>query len=204
MDLRRWSLWISPCCQVNACSSSLLGLAFLDTPNLTRVMIHNAESTLILDHGTHIFVWESGTYDDHGAKVHQSCQELVSGLAAGRFPVPEVRTAKEVQCGGCADVDWVILLQLSLTDEWPTLIQGSGDSRYVVSRLVPVHRDSPQHQAVQFPAAASWSTDERKRLFAKLAPTDTPSLFEWARQYRVDVTQSATDVLAARVGSVSL
>ena len=65
-----------------------------------------ADTALVLDHGSHIFIWlgaarhravpepqsNGWTHD----VIEAAAQGFVAGLADGRFPVPEVRVAVEV------------------------------------------------------------------------------------------------------------
>ena len=68
-----------------------------------------ADTALVLDHGSHIFIWLGSDHaDGAGAAasaqangwtrdvVEAAAQGFVAGLADGRFPVPEVRVATEV------------------------------------------------------------------------------------------------------------
>jgi hypothetical protein len=68
--------------------------------------VGGADTALVLDHGSHIFIW-LGAARDHTVPEPQSsgwtrdvieaaAQGFVAGLAEGRFPVPEVRVAVEV------------------------------------------------------------------------------------------------------------
>lgn len=55
---------------------------------------------MVLDHGTHVFIWlgKSGGGVDGWTQelMEAAAQGFVEGLAQGRSPVPEVRTAVEV------------------------------------------------------------------------------------------------------------
>jgi Gelsolin repeat len=61
-----------------------------------------SDTALVLDHGSHIFVWlgaQVGSVNDSAINsevVNAACRHLVGSLAEGRFPVPEVRYAAEV------------------------------------------------------------------------------------------------------------
>ena len=66
-----------------------------------------ADTALVLDHGSHIFIWLGANRSRDAAPEPQSngwtrsvveaaAQGFVAGIAEGRFPVPEVRVAVEV------------------------------------------------------------------------------------------------------------
>jgi len=69
-----------------------------------------ADTALVLDHGSHIFIWLGTAHAGGGGGagpespangwtrdvVEAAAQGFVAGLADGRFPVPEVRVAVEV------------------------------------------------------------------------------------------------------------
>ena len=112
---------------------------------------------LVLDHGTDIFVWVG-----HGVSADEERLAAARGaaaghaatVAAGRFPVPRVRMFRE----------------------------GSSQARYMVSRLMPLHRDAPHEQDAMFPPVRSLSPNERKALMESFLPTDDFSFFGWMRQ----------------------
>lgn len=93
-----------------------------DHPHKTCVC--TTDVALVLDHGTHVFIWlgVSGSSSSWSqAVVEAAAQGFVAGLAEGRFPLPDVRVVQE----------------------------GTGDARYISSRLTPIHLDTPAEQLAQ-------------------------------------------------------
>jgi hypothetical protein len=131
------------------------GDAFEEVPPADLAL--RSVDVLVLDHGTDVFVWVG-----HGVAAHAERLGVAKGaasrhaatLAAGRFPVPKVRTFRE----------------------------GSSQARYMVSRLMPLHRDAPHEQDVMFPPIRSLSPNERKALTESFLPTDDFSFSGWMRQ----------------------
>lgn len=54
----------------------------------------------MLDHGTHVFVWlgrDSLATQQDAPAMREACACFAAGLAAGRAPLPELRTVLEVR-----------------------------------------------------------------------------------------------------------
>ena len=112
---------------------------------------------LVLDHGTDVFVWIGhgvAADEERLAAARGAAAGHAATVAAGRFPVPRVRMFRE----------------------------GSSQARYMVSRLMPLHRDAPHEQDAMFPPVRSLSPNERKALMESFLPTDDFSFFGWMRQ----------------------
>lgn len=112
---------------------------------------------LFLDHGTSMFAWIG--YDVAGdvAKAVEARGAAVTfgkRLARGRFPVPQIKVFN----------------------------QGSSAARYMVSRLVPLHRDAPHEQDARFPPIRLLSPNQRKALMETFLPTEEPSFVLWMRE----------------------
>lgn len=109
-----------------------------------QISVCATDVALVLDHGTHVFIWLGVSGSSSGsswsqAVVEAAAQGFVAGLAEGRFPLPEVRVVHE----------------------------GTGDARYISSRLTPIHLDTPAEQLAQvgWPEISSHS-DARNRVFS--------------------------------------
>jgi len=114
-------------------------------------------SVLVLDHGTHIYVWlgSSAEAAPHAPLLREAGMRLVEVLRRDRYPLPEVRVTH----------------------------QGHGDSRYVLSRLSPAHRDPEHTHPAQWPPLGDAATEARRALVRQIPPSDLPSFAEWcARQ----------------------
>lgn len=112
---------------------------------------------LFMDHGTTMFGWIGyGVAGDEGkaAAARSAAEAFGKKLARGRFPVPQVKVFN----------------------------QGSSPARYMVSRLVPLHRDAPHEQDARFPPIRLLSTNERKALMDTFLPTEEPSFILWMRE----------------------
>lgn len=112
---------------------------------------------LFLDHGTTMFGWIGyGVAGDEAkaAEARIAAEAFGKNLARGRFPVPQIKVFN----------------------------QGSSPARYMVSRLVPLHRDAPHEQDARFPPIRLLSTNERKALMDTFLPTEEPSFILWMRE----------------------
>lgn len=107
----------------------------------------------VLDHGTHIFVWLGGqaAAAAHADLLRAAALRLVDALQRGRFPPPETRV----------------------------ISQGHGDTRYVLSRLAPAHRDPESMHATHWPPLRDAGDDLRRALVRGVPPSDQPSFAEW-------------------------
>jgi len=112
-------------------------------------------ATLVLDSGTQVFVWLGAKVSPEA--VEQLYRDFIIRLTAGRFPMPEVNIAQE----------------------------GSGDARYVASRLVPLHRDTVEEQNAILPGLRSLTAAQRYAMQAGAPPAEDPSLLQWCRHYYV-------------------
>lgn len=112
---------------------------------------------LFLDHGTAMFGWIGhGVAGDEtkAAEARRAAVAFGEELARGRFPVPSVKVFN----------------------------QGTSAARYMVSRLVPLHRDAPHEQDARFPPIRLLSPNERKALMDTFLPTEEPSFVLWMRE----------------------
>ena len=112
---------------------------------------------LFLDHGTTMFGWIGyGVAADQtkAAEARNAAESFGKKLASGRFPVPQIKVFN----------------------------QGSSPARYMVSRLVPLHRDAPLEQDARFPPIRLLSPNERKALMDTFLPTEEPSFILWMRE----------------------
>jgi hypothetical protein len=112
---------------------------------------------LFLDHGTSMFWWIGhcvAADQPKAAEARAAAAAFGEKLAKGRFPVPQIKVFN----------------------------QGSSAARYMVSRLVPLHRDAPHEQDARFPPIRLLSPNERKALTDTFLPTEEPSFVLWMRE----------------------
>ncbi|KAK8954523.1 hypothetical protein KSP39_PZI002816 [Platanthera zijinensis] len=95
------------------------GGTFEELPSYDLTMQSNA--AVVLDHGTDIFIWmgnELTAEEGKSASALAACRTLAEELSEQRFPAPRILSFKE----------------------------GSSQARYIVSRLIPAHKDPPYEQ----------------------------------------------------------
>eukprot|EP00951_Prasinocladus_malaysianus_P013379 scaffold100984_cov30-Prasinocladus_malaysianus.AAC.2 len=102
-----------------------------------------------------MFVWVGSQADAAGAVPLYT--SLITKLCEGRFPMPEVNVAGE----------------------------GTGDARYMASRLVPAHRDSEAELELMSPDYRALPAEARTDLRGRLLPAEEPSMLQWCRHYYV-------------------
>jgi len=111
------------------------GAAFEAVPPADLAL--RSADALFLDHGTAMFCWVGHTLaaqPELAAEVRHEAAAFGERLARGRFPVPPLRVFNE----------------------------GSSAARFMVARLVPLHRDAPHEQDARFPPVRLLTTNERK------------------------------------------
>lgn len=94
--------------RLDACVQCLT-LSLILSMSTAQKLLWRADIALVLDHGSHIFIWLGSSHAGPGGSaggaqtngwtrdvVEAAAQGFVAGLAEGRFPVPEVRLAVEV------------------------------------------------------------------------------------------------------------
>jgi hypothetical protein len=98
--------------------------------------------------------------------VIQRSHELVRSCAAGRFPVPELKVCRE----------------------------GSGDERYIASRLAPICQDPQSAIFAQLPHLArsmdddpAYTTAMLTHIARRLPPSDDPSFIKWLDSLNINV-----------------
>jgi hypothetical protein len=145
----------------------------------------DSNTAVVLDCGTQLCLWLGGNVDigDLSAPelvnaasstkpgtsmppVIQTCLTLVQDCASGRFPVPELKVCRE----------------------------GTGDERYVVSRLSPVSQDPQSAIFAQLPHLVRSMDDDPEYTTAmlthiarRLPPTDDPSFIKWADGLNINI-----------------
>ncbi|CAM9571631.1 unnamed protein product [Choristocarpus tenellus] len=125
-----------------------VGLTVPLTPVPVETLAMLSDHLLILDTHDRIFIWSgSAVCGKEFDPLRQACLEHISSSAASRFPSAPVAFLKD----------------------------GSSWSRYLTSRLIPSHKDSPEQQLMGFPALASVPRAELEGLRCKLPQTDDPS-----------------------------
>ena len=83
-------------------------------------------------------------------------------------------------------------------------MQGSSNARFVASRLIPMHRDSPEEQEAQLPVLAFLTPEQLLALIGKQLPTEEPSLLQWTRSLGVEPPLPPDNVTEALEGVVQL
>ena len=115
-----------------------------------------SERILALDHLSQIFVWR-GELALQSNLVEEATHFLLSWIEkqnSGRFPPPQV------------------------------LVFGEEDSeaRWLLSRLVPSHKDFLADQTRSFPSLSSLSEEERNQIYVKYPKTDEDSFYQFFRK----------------------
>uniref|UniRef100_A0A7N0UWI4 Protein transport protein SEC23 n=2 Tax=Kalanchoe fedtschenkoi TaxID=63787 RepID=A0A7N0UWI4_KALFE len=119
-----------------------------------------SDSALVLDHGTDIFIWlgaELAADEARCAAALAACRTLAEELSEIRFPAPRILAFRE----------------------------GSSQGRYLVSRLIPAHKDPPYEQEARFPQLRSLTVDQRTKLKSSFIHFDDPSFLEWMQSLKV-------------------
>jgi len=112
----------------------------------------DSKRVLLLDHGTDIFTWIGmEVTPDVEAVALTARDSLIAKLSAYRFPTPRVLTFREA----------------------------TSASRYMMSRLAPLHKDAAVDQDISYPPLALLQPQERQALVSKFLFTDDPSFNEW-------------------------
>ncbi|KAK3264434.1 hypothetical protein CYMTET_26828, partial [Cymbomonas tetramitiformis] len=88
---------------------------------------------------------------EEAALLQGAAKNYANTLAAGRHPAPVVRAFRE----------------------------GTSMSRYLLARLVPLHKDAIEEQESRFPQLRIMPPEELQRLRSKFLHTDEPSFSEW-------------------------
>ncbi|CAA7400155.1 unnamed protein product [Spirodela intermedia] len=119
-----------------------------------------SDTAIVLDHGTDVFIWlgaELAAQEGRSAAALAACKTLAEELTEQRFPAPRILSFKE----------------------------GSSQARYLVSRMIPAHRDPPYEQEARFPQLRSLTPDQRTRLKSSFLHFDDPSFCEWMRSLKL-------------------
>ncbi|KAG8653351.1 protein transport protein SEC23 [Manihot esculenta] len=119
-----------------------------------------SDTAVVLDQGTDVFIWlgaELAADEGRSAAALAACRTLAEELTEVRFPAPRILAFKE----------------------------GSSQSRYFVSRLIPAHKDPPYEQEARFPQLRSLTTERRTKLKCSFIHFDDPSFCEWMRSLKV-------------------
>ncbi|KAK9035674.1 hypothetical protein V6N11_077708 [Hibiscus sabdariffa] len=63
--------------------------------------------------------------------------------------------------------------------------EGSSQTRYFVSRLIPAHKDPPYEQEARFPQLRTLTIEQRVKLKSSFIHFDDPSFCEWIRSLKI-------------------
>uniref|UniRef100_A0A6B2KYI8 Protein transport protein SEC23 n=1 Tax=Arcella intermedia TaxID=1963864 RepID=A0A6B2KYI8_9EUKA len=127
-----------------------------------------SSNVLVLDEYLTVFVWAGGEVDvpkdmslnvdfgkgsgDEESKLIMSkCVEYVKQITKYRFPAPHIKF----------------------------LVEGHSDARWLVCRLIPSHKDSPEDQIANFPQLAELDPTQKKALLQKFWKTEDLSFVEY-------------------------
>ncbi|XP_022733225.1 proline--tRNA ligase, cytoplasmic-like isoform X5 [Durio zibethinus] len=95
--------------------------------------------------------------EGRNAAALAACRTLAEELTELQFPAPRILAFKE----------------------------GSSESRYFVSRLIPAHKDPPYKQEANFHSSKHLTTEQWTKLKSSFVHFDDPSFCEWIRNLKV-------------------
>ncbi|XP_078446554.1 sec23/Sec24 protein transport family protein [Wolffia australiana] len=131
---------------------------FEDLPAYDLAM--QSDAAIVLDHGTDVFIWlgiELAAQEGKSAAALAACKTLAEELTEQRVPAPRILSFKE----------------------------GSSQARYLVSRMIPAHRDPPYEQEARFPQLTTLTAEQRTRLKSSFLHFDDLSFCEWMRSLKL-------------------
>jgi Sec23/Sec24 trunk domain/Sec23/Sec24 beta-sandwich domain len=108
---------------------------------------------LMLDNHTHVFVWSGRAVSGPEYDVYrQACIQRATDASRHRMPAPDI---------------------LSFNED-------SSEERFIKSRLIPLHRDTPQLQSISFPQLAQLQPEMVHQLMSKFdSDGDRPSFHQY-------------------------
>ncbi|GBG67818.1 hypothetical protein CBR_g939 [Chara braunii] len=134
------------------------GGTFEEVPAVNLAL--QSEVSLVLDHGTDVFIWmglDVLADEAKSAGALAACKTLALEAVENRFPLPRIVVCKEAD----------------------------SKARYLLARLVPAHKDSPFEQDAWFPKLRTLQPEQRAKLKTKFFHTDDPSFFEYLKSLKL-------------------
>lgn len=119
-----------------------------------------SDAAVVLDHGTDVFIWlgaDLAVQEGKSAAALAACRTLAEEITEQRFPAPRILSFKE----------------------------GSSQARYILSRLIPAHKDPPYEQEARFPQLRTLTPEQRTKLKSSFLHLDDLSFCEWMRSMKL-------------------
>lgn len=167
------------------------------TPTRPCDLILDANTVIVLDCGTQIFLWLGSNLDMPGDAAAAVRRESLRALAAASG-AEAAAVAAALDAGDLVahsvHVAHACAVGRVPVPELRVCLEGTGDERYVLSRLAPTTTDEEEDIQAQLPhLAAAYAEDAAyteqmiAHIVRRLPRSDDPSLVAWATQAGVDI-----------------
>lgn len=165
-------------------------------------LVLDSNTAVVLDCGTHIFLWLGANIelpaDLHSSIRHRSLAALeastAGGTAAALLQAPQTPESSGI-LNACVQVAHACALGRVPVPELKVCLEGTGDERYVLSRLAPTDSMARgdlvlaqlPHLVELYEEDAVYAEAMVAHITRRLPKTDEPAFAAWAAQAGVDV-----------------
>lgn len=167
------------------------------TPTRPCDLILDANTVIVLDCGTQIFLWLGSNLDMPGDAAAAVRRESLRALAAASGD-DAAAVAAALDAGDLVarsvHVAHACAVGRVPVPELRACLEGTGDERYVLSRLAPTTTDEEgdiqaqlPHLAAAYAEDAAYTEQMIAHIVRRLPRSDDPSLVAWAAQAGVDI-----------------